>query len=210
MSYLQVIDPIAPRYTTLETSTVPVNLKGVADSTLTVALHPKNPDVGTKTVHVSKRLLIDQVDAKALKEGENATAADGTVTSVDATPNLDNKDYKKTIKLTWLADTPQSPMLEVFCVYFDHIIAKAVLGKDEDFKQYIGHKTRWEIPMLGEPELANVKKDQVIQLQRRGFFRVDVAPAPPSPHTGKATPLVLFHVPDGHTKEMPGQVSDTY
>lgn len=63
--------------------------------------------------------------------------------------------------------------------------------------------------MLGEPELANVKKDQVIQLQRRGFFRVDVAPAPPSPHTCKATPLVLFHVPDGHTKEMPGQVSGT-
>lgn len=68
---------------------------------------------------------------------------------------------------------------------------------------------QWEIPMLGEPELSKVKVGDIIQLQRRGFFRVDVAPAPPSPHTARAAPLVLFHVPDGHTKEMPGQVSLT-
>ncbi|KAG6462778.1 hypothetical protein O3G_MSEX013465 [Manduca sexta] len=206
----KVIDPIAPRYTALEETPVPVNLKGVtADSTMPVALHPKNPDVGSKTVWVSQRLLIDQVDAKALKEGENATfinygnimidkihkTPDGTVTSVDATPNLDNKDYKKTLKLTWLADSPQSPMVEVYCVYFDHIISKPVLGKDEDFKQYIGHQTRWEIPMLGEPALNAVRTGDIMQLQRRGFFRVESAPAPPSPHSARARPLVLFHVP---------------
>ncbi|XP_047522099.1 bifunctional glutamate/proline--tRNA ligase isoform X5 [Pieris napi] len=215
----KVIDPIAPRYTALESNPVPVNLKGTSESTLTVALHPKNPDVGSKTVWVGPRLLIDQVDAQALKEGENTTfinygnikidkihrGPDGKVVSVDGTPNLDNKDYKKTLKITWLADTEKSPRLEVYCVYFDHIISKPLLGKDEDFKQYIGHKTRWEIPMLGEPELAKVKVGDVLQLQRRGFFRVDVAFAGPSPQTGRVTPLVLFHVPDGHTKEMPGQ-----
>ncbi|XP_063387259.1 bifunctional glutamate/proline--tRNA ligase isoform X3 [Cydia fagiglandana] len=216
----KVIDPIAPRYTALEANPVPVNLKGVrADSTLTVPLHPKNADVGSKLVWISKRLLIDEVDARTLKEGENATfinygnvmidkihkSPDGTVTSIDATPNLENKDYKKTLKLTWLADTPQSPPLEVYCVYFDHIISKAVLGKDEDFKQYIGHQTRWEVPMIGEPELSKLQVGAVIQLQRRGFFRVDAAPAPPSAHTQRAAPLVLLHVPDGHTKDMPGQ-----
>ncbi|XP_062532143.1 bifunctional glutamate/proline--tRNA ligase isoform X2 [Bombyx mori] len=216
----KVIDPVAPRYTALETNPVPVNLKGVtSDSSLTVPLHPKNPDVGTKTIWVAPRLLIDQADAKTLKEGENATfinygnvtidkihrSKDGTVTSIDGTPNLDNKDYKKTVKLTWLAESKQSPMVETYCVYFDHIISKAVLGKDEDFKQYIGHQTRWEIPMVGEPELANAKVGDIVQLQRRGFFRVDVASAPPSPHTSRPAPLLLFHVPDGHTKEMPGQ-----
>lgn len=64
------------------------------------------------------------------------------MTSIDATPNLENKDYKKTLKLTWLADSPHAPLLETYCVYFDHIISKPLLGKDEDFKQYIGHKTR--------------------------------------------------------------------
>lgn len=61
--------------------------------------------------------------------------------------------------------------------------------------------------MLGEPELAKLKKGDIIQLQRRGFFRVDVAAAPPSIHTGKATPLILFHIPDGSMKEPGGQVS---
>ncbi|RVE44606.1 hypothetical protein evm_010744 [Chilo suppressalis] len=219
----KVIDPVAPRYTALETNQpVPVNLKGVtSDSQLSVPLHPKNPSVGTKIVWVSPRLLIDQADAQTLKEGENATfinygnvmidkihkSADGTVSSIDGTPNLENKDYKKTLKLTWLADTAHAPPVQTYCVYFDHIINKAILGKDEDFKQYIGHQTRWELPMLGEPELGSVKQGDIIQLQRRGFFRVDVSPAPISEHTTRARPLVLLHVPDGSTREAPGQVS---
>ncbi|XP_050666009.1 bifunctional glutamate/proline--tRNA ligase isoform X3 [Leptidea sinapis] len=220
----KVIDPVAPRYTALESNPVPVILKGVTtDSSFNVPLHPKNADVGTKTVWVSPRLLVDQVDAQALKEGENTTfinygnvmidkvhrSADGKVSSVEGTPNLDNKDYKKTLKVTWLADTAKSPQQKVYCVYFDHIISKPLLGKDEDFKQYIGHQTRWEVEMLGEPELSKARVGQIIQLQRRGFFRVDVAAAPASPHTSRSTPLVLFHVPDGHTKEMPGQPKAT-
>lgn len=53
---------------------VPVNLKGVIEpANLTVALHPKNPEVGNKIVWTSPKLWIDQIDAKTLKEGENAT-----------------------------------------------------------------------------------------------------------------------------------------
>lgn len=53
---------------------MPVNLQGVSGRTpLSVPLHPKNPDVGVKTVWVTSRLLIDQADAIALKQGENAT-----------------------------------------------------------------------------------------------------------------------------------------
>lgn len=67
---------------------------------------------------------------------------DGTVTSIDAKTNLEDKDFKKTVKLTWLAETPSAPFTPTYCVFFDHIISKGVLGKDEDFKQYIGHNTR--------------------------------------------------------------------
>ena len=35
--------------------------------------HPKNPSVGEKTVWVGPKILIEQVDAKTLKEGENVT-----------------------------------------------------------------------------------------------------------------------------------------
>lgn len=215
----KVIDPIAPRYTALEHGKrIIVNVAGAKLEKVQVPVHPKDEKLGTKTVTLGPRIYIDYADAEALKEGENATFinwgnllikkvhkdASGAITSVDAALNLDNKDFKKTLKLTWLAvEDDASAYPPTFCVYFDNIISKAVLGKDEDFKQYIGHKTRDEVQMLGDPELKKCKKGDIIQLQRRGFFKVDNAYAPPSPYTNVASPIILFSIPDGHTKDMP-------
>lgn len=64
------------------------------------------------------------------------------IESVEAEPNLDNKDFKKTLKITWLAETPKAEFTPTYCVYYDHIISKPVLAKDEDFKTYIPKSTR--------------------------------------------------------------------
>jgi bifunctional glutamyl/prolyl-tRNA synthetase len=70
----KVIDPIAPRFTALDfDNPVTVNVKGVKEECLTVPKHPKNNDVGTKSVWIGPKILIDRVDADSLKEGENAT-----------------------------------------------------------------------------------------------------------------------------------------
>lgn len=57
--------------------------------------------------------------------------------------------------------------------------------------------------MLGDPELKKLKKGDIIQLQRRGFFKVDQAYARPSEFSAVETPVVLFSIPDGHAKEQP-------
>lgn len=57
--------------------------------------------------------------------------------------------------------------------------------------------------MLGDPELRNLKKGDIIQLQRRGFFKVDVAYAEANDTCFKERPVILFSIPDGHTKESP-------
>ncbi|XP_052567493.1 bifunctional glutamate/proline--tRNA ligase, partial [Culex pipiens pallens] len=214
----KVIDPIAPRYTALEIENrVVVNVAGAKLEAVQVPVHPKNADIGTKTVWLGPRVLIDQADAVELKEGENATFinwgniminkihkdATGKVTSIDASLNLDNKDFKKTMKLTWLCEQDPAEYPPTFCVYFEHIIGKAVLGKEEDFKTYIGHQTRSEAQMLGDPELKKLKKGDIIQLQRRGFFKVDQAYARASEFSAVETPVVLFSIPDGHAKEQP-------
>ncbi|XP_077300381.1 glutamyl-prolyl-tRNA synthetase [Arctopsyche grandis] len=216
----KVIDPIAPRYTALDCTPAPVtvNIKNIDKyEAVKIPCHPKNPEVGEKIVWTGPKILIDQADAKTLKEGENTTfinwgnikiekihrSSDGTVTSIDANTNLDDKDFKKTLKITWLAEAPSAPFTPTYCVFFDHIISKGVLGKDEDFKQYIGHNTRTEMSMLGDPSLASLKKGDIIQLQRKGFFKVDVGYKPATEITGRAQPCILFHIPDGHTKENP-------
>ncbi|XP_055848548.1 bifunctional glutamate/proline--tRNA ligase [Episyrphus balteatus] len=213
----KVIDPIAPRYTALEKDNhVVINVAGAKNEVIEVPAHPKNESVGTKAIQLSNQIIVDYADAELLKEGENATFINwgnlmikkinktgDKITSVDAELNLDNKDFKKTTKLTWLAKLEQSEYPPTWCVYFDNIISKPVLGKDEDFKQYIGHQTRHEVEMLGDPELKKLKKGDIIQLQRRGYFKVDVAYAPPNPISGVTRPVILFSIPDGHTKDIP-------
>lgn len=54
--------------------------------------------------------------------------------------------------------------------------------------------------MLGDPGLKECKRGDIIQIQRRGFFKVDNAYAPPSVHSGKKSPVILFEIPDGHQK----------
>ena len=48
-----------------------------------------------------------------------------------------------------------------------------VLDKDDDFKQFVGKDTKVEMEMLGDPELKNLKKGEMVQIQRRGFFICD-------------------------------------
>jgi len=53
-----------------------------------------------------------------------------------------SQDYKKTQKITWLAEVDAVPLVPVLCVQFDHLITKPILGKDEDFKQFINDSSR--------------------------------------------------------------------
>lgn len=216
----KVIDPVAPRYTAVNASKyTPVKVLNANESTMQVAKHPKNNEVGNKTIWIAPTLLVDEVDAVEFKSGENVTFINwgnliineivkekDKIVQVVTTPNIEDKNYKKTLKITWLAETKSAPLIPVVCYYFDHIISKAILGKEEDFKQYIGHETKFKVEMLGEPELAQVKKSDIIQLQRKGFFICDQPYVPPNKYTFKTTPLVLIYIPDGHSKGLPADL----
>lgn len=146
------------RYTALnEGETVPVAVENAKEDFLTVQNHPKDPSKGTKQVKVGPCILIERCDAETLVEGQNATfinwgnllikniqKKNGVITGVTASLNLENKDYKNTVKLTWLADHSSSnhDMVPCYAVYFEHIISKPVLGKDDDFKDFIAKDTR--------------------------------------------------------------------
>jgi bifunctional glutamyl/prolyl-tRNA synthetase len=209
----KVLDPVVPRHTTVDkVYRVSVQVSGATVGSHMAAKHPKNSEVGEKSVWTGPNLLIDGADAELLKVGENATfinwgnllikkvnkGADGKVSSVEAEQNLENKDYKKTLKLTWLCDEKEkSPITPTILIYYDHIISKPILDKDDDFKNFIGSKTKHEFEMLGDPELKSLKKGEVVQVQRRGFFICDVPYAPYSTALGRPRPCVLLSIPDG-------------
>uniref|UniRef100_I3J4N5 Bifunctional glutamate/proline--tRNA ligase n=1 Tax=Oreochromis niloticus TaxID=8128 RepID=I3J4N5_ORENI len=217
----KVIDPVAPRYTALSSSyVVPVSVPEATEEMKEIAKHPKNAEVGMKEVWYSPRVLIEGADAETFTEGETVTfinwgnliitkinkydhRADGKVLSMEARLNLDNKDYKKTTKITWLAETNNSPLVPAICVNYQPLISKAVITKDDNFKDYINKHSKLEEKMLGDPCLKNLKKGDIIQLQRRGFYICDQPYEPVSPNSCKESPCVLIYIPDGHTKEMP-------
>ncbi|NXK45040.1 SYEP ligase, partial [Chauna torquata] len=161
----------------------------------------QNADVGLKPVWYGSRVLIEGADAETLTEGEVVTFinwgniiitklnrnSSGKIVSIDTKLNLENKDFKKTTKITWLAETPRAPLIPTVCVNYEHLITKPVL----------------EELMLGDPCLRDLKKGDIIQLQRRGFFICDQPYEPVSPYSCKDAPCILIYIPDGHTKEMP-------
>uniref|UniRef100_A0A8C7K4Z5 Bifunctional glutamate/proline--tRNA ligase n=1 Tax=Oncorhynchus kisutch TaxID=8019 RepID=A0A8C7K4Z5_ONCKI len=211
----KIIDPVAPRYTALSGSySVPVVIPEATEEMKEAVKHPKNTEVGMKEVWYGPRVLVEGADAETFTKGDMVTFINwgniiitqihnGKVTSLDGKLNLENKDYKKTTKITWLAETPRAPLLPTVCVNYQHLITKPVIGKEDDFKEYINKQSKLEEKMLGDPCLKDLKKGDIIQLQRRGFYICDQPYEPISPHSCKESPCVLLFIPDGHTKEMP-------
>jgi len=147
------------RYTALNAEkTIPVNVIGTKKASLTVQNHPKDPTKGTKKVLVGPKLLIERDDAENLTEGCNATFINwgnlmilkinrnenNYIMSVDARLNLDNKNYKDTLKITWLAEheTEKRNPISCYAVYFDHLLSVSTLPKDDDFKKFAKRSTR--------------------------------------------------------------------
>lgn len=142
---------------------IPVNVVDAKEEWLNVQNHPKDSSKGTKQVRVGPKILIEKEDAERLIEGQNATfinwgnlmiqkinkQADNIV-DVEARLNLKDKNYKNTMKITWLAESLSSsdPNVEklnpikCYVVYFENILSVPVLGSNDDFKNFIAKDTR--------------------------------------------------------------------
>jgi len=152
----KIIDPIAPRYTALDRKGIAlVHIQDAKETESKKApLHSKNPEIGSKDVWLSNQVYIELADVDSLKPGENATFINwgnlkilsihrGTdEVRVEAQLNLDDRNYKKSPKLTWLAVTEKAKLVPCTCVHFDHIISKPVLAKGDDYQKLVNENTR--------------------------------------------------------------------
>jgi glutamyl-tRNA synthetase len=200
----KVIDPVAPRFTAIDTENfVPVKLlNGPAeDYSEEKPKHKKNPDVGMKTVVYSSNVLIDQVDAEGLEPNEEITFMDwgnviiskvnkegDIVKSVEANLHLEGDFRKTSKKITWLADTKDK--IEVEIMDFDHLITKDKLEEGDEFENFLTPETEFHSKFIADANVAKLKEGDVIQFERKGYYRVD------QPHSA-TKPAVLFTIPDG-------------
>ena len=71
------------------------------------------------------------------------------------------------------------------------ILIALQLDEDEDFVDVLNPCTKKESAAYGDSNMRNLKKGEILQLERKGYFRCDV------PFVRPSKPIVLFAIPDG-------------
>jgi glutamyl-tRNA synthetase len=203
------IDPIAPRHTAIaKTNMVTATLKGGPSTPYTEQKpkHPKNPDVGTKKVAYSSAILLEQEDAASFEQDEEITLMNwgnaivrkistglnplsSTVTELELELHLEG-DFKKTKKkVTWLAAEGQE-LIPVELVDFDFLITKDKLEEGDEVEDFLTPETEFRTLAMADCNVAECKEGDIIQFERKGFFRIDK----PFLH---GEPAVAFNIPTG-------------
>ncbi|KAK3370004.1 tRNA synthetases class I, catalytic domain-containing protein [Podospora didyma] len=212
----KVIDPIAPRHTAIsKKNIVKVTLTGPeapAEVYLTdKPKHPKNPDVGTKKVAFSSKLLLDQDDAKSFKDGEEITlmawgnafvreiGSGETIPSLTCELNLKGDVKSTEKKVTWLSEDQELVPAELWD--FDYLITKDVLQEDDKVEDFLTPTMETMEDAVCDAASADLKKDDIIQLERRGYYRVDkgLGDWKEGEEGAKGKRLILFCIPTGKT-----------
>lgn len=154
----QIIDPIVPRYTCIGKKTgikLTIENGPSPPEARTQPLHPKDPSVGNKAVMYGSNLLVERDDVKDLAIGQKVTLmkwGNATITRREtvgdsfelfATMDEADKDFKKTIKLTWICND-SATTTEVNMVEFDHLINKAKIEENDDIEQLFNRNSRFE------------------------------------------------------------------
>ncbi|KAL4927772.1 glutamate--tRNA ligase GUS1 [Aspergillus undulatus] len=201
------IDPVAPRHTAvLKKNLVKATLKGgpAAPFTQDKPKHNKNPEVGTKKVTFSSSILFDQEDAKSFKQDEEITImawgnafvrkivtdVSGVVTELELDLN-EQGDFKKTEKkVTWLS--ADQDLVDVELVDFDYLLNKDSMGEEDKLEDVLNPKTEFREDAVADSNVAFLKEGDIIQFERKGYYRLDKVSSP-----GK--PAVLFNIPSGKT-----------
>mmetsp|Transcript_32228 Transcript_32228/g.56094 ORF Transcript_32228/g.56094 Transcript_32228/m.56094 type:complete len:897 (+) Transcript_32228:64-2754(+) len=166
---------------------------------------PKDPSFGKRLVRIGKKVLLEKVDTEGMEVGENIVLIRWGVinlTKVEGglegffVPDGDVKAAKR--KISWLADVPEN--IPVILTEFDNLLSKEKLEEDDKFEDFINPDTQAESEVIGDVGLKTLKEHDIIQLERRGFYRVD------RPYVNEGKKLMLFMIPDGKKKAMSGLV----
>ena len=202
------IDPVAPRHTAIvKKDMVKATVTGGPATPIVEEKqkHAKNPAVGMKKVVFSSSLVFEQEDAKTFQQDEEITvmnwgnaivrkietdSSTGIVTGVELQLHLEG-DFKKTEKkVTWLS--ADQDLVDVELVDFDYLLNKDSMQEEDKLEDVLNPKTEFREDAVADSNVALLKEGDIIQFERKGFYRVDKVSAP-----GK--PAVLFNIPSGKT-----------
>ncbi|KAL0211229.1 hypothetical protein P9112_009527 [Eukaryota sp. TZLM1-RC] len=200
----QVLEPVAPRYNAvIDPIVVELVGEGACDSVdwREMPLVPKDAALGTKMVPYFNRVLVSKEDVQDVAIGdkvtlmgwgnafvENVVSENGVVEGITMRLALDDKVFKKTWKIQWVADVPD--VIRFDAAYFGYLVNVKKVEAHHEFDQIANPNSKKTLSYVGEPAMKTLSHSQHLQLQRLGFFIVDQAPVIESG-------LKLIYVPSG-------------
>jgi glutamyl-tRNA synthetase len=203
-----IIDPIAKRlFAVSAESGVPLYIENQPDElqTITIDWHPKNKDIGTREQHKYNKLLIELDDAKELVEGQKLTLYkwgnslvtkieknNDTITAVYVQLTPEDLNFKKTKVAHWVP-VHDKANVKVLLVEFDHLITAKKMEENVKIEDIVNKVSRYDTPAFAEIDILKVKKGEIVQLERRGYYYVDK-------EAEEGSPMTLHFIPDGKSK----------
>ncbi|MCJ1370026.1 hypothetical protein MMC20_001238 [Loxospora ochrophaea] len=205
------IDPVAPRHTAvLKGNAVLATIKGARAAAYIEEKpkHGKNTELGMKKVAYSRSILIEQEDAKTFKEDEEITLMNwgnaivrkistslnplnSNITNLELDLHLQGDVKKTDKKITWLSVEGQE-LIPVELVDFDYLITKDKIDENDNVDDFLNPQTEFRSQALADCNVADLQVDDIIQFERKGYFRVDRKFL-------HGEPAVLFNIPTGKT-----------
>lgn len=201
------IDPVAPRHTAVESKDAvkATVLNGPATPyTEDKPKHPKNASIGLKKVAYSRQLILDQEDVKLFKQDEEITlmnwgnafvrkiTGSNPVTEIALELHLEGDVKKTEKKVTWLSTEGQK-LVPAQAWEFDYLITKDKLEDGDNWEDFFNPESGKETDVICDCNVRELHDGDIIQLERKGYFRVDKA-------AKDDQPAVLFGIPTGKTK----------
>jgi len=204
----KLIDPIAPRYTAVETkdAVIGIIINGPADAyTEEKPKHVKNLAVGTKQVTYCNQIILDQEDVKLFEKDEEITlmnwgnaivrkiAGSSPITSIELELHLAGNVKKTNKKITWLSAVEGQTLVPGELKNFGYLMTKDKLEGDDYWEDFVTKEEDFYSvsEAVVDENAKELKTGDIIQLERKGYYRVD------EEYAGASQPLVLFNVPRG-------------
>ncbi|VVB15198.1 unnamed protein product [Arabis nemorensis] len=213
----KIVDPVCPRHTAvIDKRRVLLTLTNGPDEPFVrlIPKHKKFEGAGEKATTFTKSIWIEGADASAISVDEEVTLMDwgnaivkeiskddeGNVTALSGVLNLQGSVKTTKLKLTWLPNTNE--LVNLTLTEFDYLITKKKLEEEEDVSTVVNPVTKKETLALGDSNMKSLQRGDVIQLERKGYFRCDV------PFIKSSKPIVLFSIPDGRQQQTIGWLSN--
>ncbi|KAL6179040.1 hypothetical protein ACLB2K_050556 [Fragaria x ananassa] len=201
----KIIDPVCPRHTAvIEEGRVLLTLINGPEKPFVriIPRHKKCENAGEKATTFTRSIWIDRADAELISVDEEVTLMDwgnAVVKKIEKDEDgnlaltgvlhLEGSVKTTKLKLTWLPEIDE--LVKLSLMEFDYLITKKKLEEGEDFLDAVNPCTEKETAALGDANMRNLKRGDVLQLERKGYFRCDV------PYVRPSKPIVLFAIPDG-------------